>query len=120
MRLKTIFISFFLCSIYGLSHAAHCIFDLPPSEQLIIKGDQLALKTLHCEVETNGEESNHLLNFISESNTSVVNNLVLPEGTIMSLSFASLENDKLTFELKENARLGITNDSNEFIRLACD
>lgn len=105
---------------YYSSNAAHCAFDLPPSEQVIVKGNQSKSRILSCQITTNGEDNNHLLNFISEHNTSVINNLILPEGTIMSLSFNSLEGNKLTFELKENARLGITNDSSEFIKLTCE
>lgn len=105
---------------YYSSNAAYCSFDLPPSEQVVVKGNQLKTRILSCKITTNGEDNNHLLNFISEYNTSVINNLILPEGTIMSLSFNSLEGNKLTFELKENARLGITNDSSEFIKLTCE
>lgn len=106
--------------LFGSGQAANCAFDLPPNELIIINGDRINPKILTCEVKTNGEDNYHLLSFSSESNTSIVNNLILPEGTIMSLSFTALDNNKLTFELKDNARLGITNDTSEFIKLACD
>lgn len=94
-------------------------FALPPNELIMIDEDLLQSRPLTCQVKADEEENYHLLSFISESGTSIVNNLVLPEGTIMSLSFHSLEQGKLTIELKKGAHLGITNDTEEFIKLIC-
>ncbi|KTD42225.1 hypothetical protein [Legionella parisiensis] len=96
-----------------------CSYELPPNEQVIIHGKETESKTLTCKVEQNEEESDFLMDFVSETNTSIVNNLIMTEGTIMSLSFASINNNELRLELKPNARLGITNESTEFIRLIC-
>ena len=108
-----------LLIIIPACNAAHCIFDLPPGEQMFVNGNQNESKLLKCQVETSAQDSPNLLNFVSEVNTSVINNLILPEGTIMSLAFAFLDEDRLTVELKEKARLAITNDTNEFIKLYC-
>lgn len=116
---KLILAVFLMLSAH-FGYTNQCAFDLPPNEQKVLNGSELASDTLICQVKANGEDNYHLLNFISERNTSTVNNLVLAEGTIMSLSFATLEDNKLTFKFGEQARLGITNDSTEFIRLTCN
>lgn len=107
------------CALSYQVHSENCSFTLPPNEQVIIKGNTQASKTLDCKVEDNGLGNDYLLNFISENNTSIVNNLVMPEGTIMSLSFPSEGGKDLCFKLKPNAKLGITNDTSDFIRVKC-
>ncbi|WP_058533236.1 hypothetical protein [Legionella saoudiensis] len=109
----------FLFAISVSVNTADRNFALPPSELIMIDGDSLENRLLTCQVKADEKENYHLLSFISESGTSIVNNLVLPEGTIMSLSFHSLESGKLTIELKEGAHIGITNDTEEFIKLIC-
>lgn len=119
-RTYTYILTGLLLFTFHCIHAEQCAFNLPPNEQAVINGSQLKSKTLNCKVKTDGGDNYHLLNFISKTNTSIVNNLILPEGTIMTLSFAALENDRLTFQVENNAQLGITNDSTEFIKLTCD
>ncbi|HHF7346129.1 TPA: hypothetical protein ACPSKE_002739 [Legionella feeleii] len=106
-------------SLFYNANAAQCSYELPPNEQLTLNGNENTSRQLSCKVEHSGQESDYLIDFVSETNTSFVNNLMMPEGTIMSLSFASMNNNELRFELKPKARLGITNDSADFIRLKC-
>ncbi|WP_133136751.1 hypothetical protein [Legionella rowbothamii] len=115
-----IILGLFLFAISVSVNTADRNFALPPNELIMLDGDSLQNKLITCQVKADVEENYHLLSFISEKGTSIVNNLVLPEGTIMSLSFHSLEQGKLTIELKKGSHLGITNDTEEFIKLICD
>jgi hypothetical protein len=118
---KNIFIiGMLLCIQPYIGHAASCSFTLPPNEQVVINGHKDTSRTMDCRVEDNGLGNDYLLNFISELNTSVVNNLIMPEGTIMSLSLPPKSSNELCFKLKPRAKLGITNDTADFLRVRCN
>lgn len=100
-----IILGLFLFAISVSVNTADRNFALPPNELIMLDGDSLQNKLITCQVKADVEENYHLLSFISEKGTSIVNNLVLPEGTIMSLSFHSLEQGKLTIETKKRLSL---------------
>ncbi|STY28299.1 Uncharacterised protein [Legionella wadsworthii] len=108
--------------LFALPYLAHadCTLELPPNEEMVIHGDLNTSRLLTCSIIYYGDNNDYLLNFITKTNTSFVNHLMMPEGTLMSLSFASLNNDnELKLKLESKAQLGITNDSDNFIHLKC-
>ncbi|KTC90185.1 hypothetical protein OQJ18_05130 [Fluoribacter dumoffii] len=115
----TYILGLILFTLSFVGNADQCSYELPPNEQITLQGKETGSRTLSCKVEHNVEGSDFMMNFVSETNTSIVNNLIMPEDTIMTLSFASMNNNALKLELKTKAKLGITNESTDVIRMIC-
>lgn len=104
--------------IYCSNAIAHS-FELPPDEQVMLTGNGLSTQVLTCDVEHNDIDNDWLMNFISADNTSIINNLIMPQGTISSVCFPVNHKKSIRVELGAGAKLGITNTSSELVRLSC-
>jgi hypothetical protein len=130
---KFLGVNFLLWSIYSnsiwsiysnsISGKSNCLFDLPPGEQFLMQGNFKFTRKFECNLESDEQKkeqnTENLLSFIAIKNKSIINKLAMPEGTLMVLFTADNFKDGFSFELEPESSLGITNDSEEFVRLNC-
>lgn len=118
---KFLGVNLLLWSIYSnsISGTSNCLFDLPPGEQFLIQANFKFTRKFECNLESKEQNTENLLSFIAIKNKSIINNLTMPEGTVMVLFTADNFGDGFSFELEPESSLGITNDSEEFVSLNC-
>lgn len=121
IRNKFLGVNFLLWSIYSnsISGTSNCLFDLPPGEQTLLQGNFKFKKKFECNLDSKEQNTENLLSFIAIKNKSIINNLTMPEGTVMVLFTADNFGDGFSFELEPESSLGITNGSEDFVRLNC-
>ncbi|CAM3692541.1 hypothetical protein [Legionella longbeachae] len=118
---KFLGVNFLLWLIYSnsISGTSNCLFDLPPGEQFLIQGNFKFTRKFECNLISKEQNTNNLLSFNAIKNKSIINNLAMPEGTVMVLFTVDNFKDGFSFELEPESSLGITNDSEEFVSLNC-
>ncbi|EEZ94648.1 hypothetical protein [Legionella longbeachae] len=118
---KFLGVNFLLWLIYSnsISGTSNCLFDLPPGEQFLIQGNFKFTRKFECNLISKEQNTNNLLSFNAIKNKSIINNLAMPEGTVMVLFTVDNFKDGFSFELEPESSLGITNDSEDFFSLNC-
>ncbi|STX29873.1 Uncharacterised protein [Legionella beliardensis] len=92
-------------------------YDLPPHQEQVFDGNWFSSRVLQCSIRAEKHEQNPLV-IEAKKNRVVVNGVILPEGSMMTV----LVNvgDNIEFELDTRAKLGITNGSDNLMNIRCD
>lgn len=92
-------------------------YDLPPHQEQTFDGNWFSSRVLQCSVRAEKHEKNPLI-IEAKKNRVVVNGVILPEGSNMTI----LVNvgDNIEFELDTRGKLAVTNDSDSLLNIRCD
>lgn len=91
-------------------------YDLLPHEQQVFEGNWFSTRTLTCKVRAKGNEANPIA-ITALKKRAVVNGLILPEGTAMTVVVHV--GDAIQFEFDHRAKLGLTNNGEQLVNLDC-
>ena len=100
--------------------------SLPPNEQIVIDGEVSRISKYKCRLEFNEElkgneyQQGNILTFFSVKNRTIINKLIIPEGTLMNFVTIDSVVSDFTFELEPKAKLEINNDSDSLLTLNCN
>lgn len=102
--------------------------SLPPNESIVITGETSLVCKYKCRLESSEvlkdkeDRQDKIVTFFSIKNRTIINELAMPEGTLLNLitTHSDISDDDFIFELEPNAKLKISNDSDSFLTLNCN
>lgn len=103
----------------GIAYSESCSFTLLANDDISLHGNLESPKKLVCKIESNNQEQDNILNFISIKNNSIVNDILVKEGTILVMPFIGAT-DRFSFELAPQAVLEIVNHNEQAVQFDCD